>query len=253
MPMNDKFQFTNGLKRGSEEAMLVAMVVASFFNIYAMNKMEPKTIVINQTVPAPVAVKSGDVETAAPKVSTKEEQVKLEVPSTGEKSPNGLVEVPKISLLPTPLNVGGKGDYENLMAETRKSSARHNRNPVVIQRINEGKQDDDGSGVHVVLRSRDSEATATVQREEESEAINVTLGSKEKAVPVKTEAPEYKPKDSPKPEKPKLEEGKKPDSVPVKLQEESSVSKETVKTIAPIAADGQSGGEGKDLEIGSGQ
>lgn len=230
MPTNDKFQFTNSLKRGTEELTLVAVIVASFF---AINQMQPKTIVINQTTPAPVASKPADAEAAMPKVSTEGEQAKLDMPSTGETMPSGLVDVPKIPLLPTPLNAGGKGDYENLIAETRKPSARQNRNPVVIQRIEEGKNDDDGAGVHVVLRNRDSEAATPAPKEEESEAVNVTLGSKEKSEPIKAEALQSKPQESPVPEKIKPEEIKKTDAAPVKLQEEAPASKEPAKAIAP--------------------
>lgn len=235
MTKTNKFQFNENLRKGGEEVTLVAVIVAAFFSIHAMNKMEPKTIIINQTAPAPAAPKPEDTEAALPKVSSEGEQIKLEVPSNSssdKKSHDRLAEVPKIPLLPTPLTSAGKVDYQNLINQTKRPSARQDKSSIVIQRIAEEKEDDGGAGVHVVLRNKNTDSTETEPSDSESEAVNVIIGSKEKSHTAMADAPDPKPKDNPAPETNKSEEVKKPDSAPVKLQEESPVANQTDKAIS---------------------
>lgn len=200
----DKSHPAENFKKSSEEITLIAVIIAAFFTMYAINKMEPKTIIINQAIPTP-QVNLAKVENVAlpmPVTATKGDRMKLEVPSVGKKSSDGTVQVPQVPVLPRPLNVSSKADYERLIVESNKAEASSGK---ASTPIGNGNKDNDGAGVYVVFRNKNNNSTETEKTNADPDAVNIIIGSKEKTKTEKPEVIKTTSKENSDPEKPKNE------------------------------------------------
>ena len=190
----DKFQFTENFKTKSEEITLVAVIVVSFFSMYAMNRMEPKTIIINQTIPSTIPQanfpKPEEASLPLSPVAAEGNRVKLEIPLKGQKLSDGVINVPQVPVLPRPLNGGDKSDYQKLMAGSKKSaSTSSHKAPVPLKEILEEdvSRDDGEAGVHVVLGNKNSNLIEAENTNEDTDEVNVIIKPKEKTEIIKPE------------------------------------------------------------------